>query len=244
MKHLFCSLLLSCSMIAMCVEQPECHQDNLDHCDSKIAQEQDAVCNDQGAPVLRSHHELENRFLKLNNETLHEFDGVFGLFDGYTVASIGIVMQNMKARLMGIKKADGSFEGMYTLGGKKYCLWHLEDLEALGELPQAQQAEFIEAVKREFMTFIKPFMSRLNIAKNFVIVLMKESCERRACPNSFMLSWSKVNDNELTLFQAQMKSFKQLNLFLEELYCFLGDLAYSCPKGRAQAQKLKAEGKI
>ena len=194
--------------------------------------------------ILRSHRQLENKFLKLNNDTLHEFDGIFGLFDGYTVASLGIVMQNIKARLMGVKKADGSFEGMYTLNGKRYTLWQLEVMEAHGELTPAQHAEYLEQVKREFMGFIKTFMARLNIAKNFVIVLMKESCERRGCANSFMLSWSKVNDNELQLFHATMKNFQQVGLFFEELYYFMGDLAFSCPKGRAQAQKLKSEGKI
>lgn len=193
---------------------------------------------------LRVFKELENKFLRLNNETLHEFDGVFGLFDGYTVGGIGIVMQNIKARLMGVKTSDGQFDGWYSFRDGKYTLWQLESMEMHKEFTEKEHFEIVEQAKKEFSTFIKPFMARLNIAKNFVIVLMKESCTRRGVPNSFMLSWSRVNDNELQVFHAEMKTFQQMNKFFEELYYFLGDLAYSCPKGRTQAQKLKAEGKL
>lgn len=189
-------------------------------------------------------YDLNNKFMLLQHETLHRLDGAFGFFDGTTIENIRVIMNHLKMRLLGVKRNDGLREGIYEWKGKRYSLSDLAALEAANYFTEEEHRELVEYVKAEFCNFIKLFMARLTIAKSFVIALMKESCVRRGCPDSFMLNWSKTNDDELGLFKAHMKNFDEIAVFFKQLYYFLGDLAYSCPKGREQAMRLRAENKV
>lgn len=182
---------------------------------------------------------LTTEFLTLTNSTLKDFDGVPGVFDGYSVINVTKVMNALRGRLSGVKGQEG-IAGIYTFHGKKYTLWQLADLDVAGQIPASEYQALLISVRSEFEKFINPFMSRLNIAKNFVIVLMRESCAKRNKNNSFMLSWTSVeNGKEFALFHKAMNSFEDLAIFFEELYYFLGDMIKSCPKGCELAKKIK-----
>jgi hypothetical protein len=72
-------------------------------------------------------------------------------------------------------------------------------------------------------------------AKNILIVLIQEDCEKRNRPESLLLEWAKTKEgHETTMFEQRINSFHDYYHFCTDLVNFLLDLIHSCPKAENQ----------
>lgn len=113
-------------------------------------------------------------------------------------------------------------------GCKQVCAAKLDDLKA--PLKKAQQ---------DFKTIVAPFMDHARGAREPMCVLISESCIKRGVPRSLLLNWARTGDDEMASFDASVTTFERFDEFCTDLTNFLTDLVASCPKARAQFEKLK-----
>jgi hypothetical protein len=84
-----------------------------------------------------------------------------------------------------------------------------------------------------------PFMDDMDGFRPIVLDLIKDSCEKRKNPHSFLLTWGKCPEGkEHESIKNNLKTFSELKTFTSDLILFLGDLIHSCPKGCAQYAEL------
>ena len=86
----------------------------------------------------------------------------------------------------------------------------------------------IEEVSLEFKELART-------SKPIMAILIEESCQKRARANdSLIMVWAHSKENEYTLFDRHVKTIKDFDVFMIDLYNFLGDLVHSCPIGQRQ----------
>ncbi|MCL5436789.1 MAG: hypothetical protein M1549_02855 [Candidatus Dependentiae bacterium] len=74
------------------------------------------------------------------------------------------------------------------------------------------------------------YVTRIQIAKEYMIKLIDQWAILRNAPETLMLNWSKLNCTERESLHAALTSFRIFNRFLGELLLFLADLMHNCPK--------------
>jgi hypothetical protein len=134
-------------------------------------------------------------------------------------------------------------KGMYYLHGKWYTIEELARIEqetrALADKKSVEIAAALEELlthaKADFIVQSREFIESGRGAKNIMIVLIQEDCQKRNRIDSFLLEWAKTKEGqESTAFESQVKSFTGYYHFLTDLANFLLDLIHSCPKAEAQ----------
>src|SRR5579862_2073691 len=145
--------------------------------------------------------------------------------------------------LLGEQLTDGQRKGKYLFGGK----WH--SVESLARIEQElvgsnrkEDAEKLLALeellthaKADFIVQSAEFIENGRGAKNIMIILIQEYCQKRNHNDSPLLEWAKTKEGqESTMFEHHIISFKSYCYFLTDLVTFLADLTHSCPKAEMQ----------
>ena len=159
---------------------------------------------------------------KLKHHFLNKLDGLKKGVDAETIMFIRNIVSNIDQMHK---------EPIYDFENKKYNLSQLIEIERA--VPSASLTKCLEEAKEKFGNLVDRFLKTIQSNKKFVIELIKESCDLRNKPKSFLLNWSQTSD-ERKLFDENIQSFESFSTFCVDLRYFLVDLMYSCPKGWKQ----------
>jgi len=100
---------------------------------------------------------------------------------------------------------------------------------------QITLGEKLIQAKANFVIHSHEFMDSGRGAKNILIILIQEDCQKRNHPNSLLLEWAKTREGyETTMFEQRITTFQEYYHFCTDLANFLLDLIHSCPKAEAQ----------
>jgi hypothetical protein len=95
--------------------------------------------------------------------------------------------------------------------------------------------ELLTHAKADFIVQSTEFIESGRGAKNIMIVLIQEYCQKNNRMDSFLLEWAKTKEGqESTMFERHVNSFDDYYHFLSDLANFLMVLIHSCPKAEAQ----------
>ena len=181
----------------------------------------------------------------LTNESIELVDGLPDAIDAETIYLMRKLQSQISAMFRGRRQPDGSFLGSYELNGKKYSLNELIEIESdmKNRTTSTTTKEFnegldkldsaFELVKDDFSQCTEPFIEKIQKAKQKIVELIEESCEKRGLENSLLLGWGETTD-EKAYFEKSVKSLNLFKTFLNDLSNFLNDLMYSCKIGWSQ----------
>ncbi|MCL4380431.1 hypothetical protein M1466_03025 [Candidatus Dependentiae bacterium] len=179
----------------------------------------------------------------LKNRLIATMDGVSFMLDWKAMRDMFKVRLKVNERLHGKLDVETKKRiGVIEYDGNHYSIAQLAQLEREKQLSQEQLELLLTTAKKDFLDTVNPFMAKMHRTKTLVMELMKESCQIRNIPDSFLLSWTKTNGNENEVFHAGIKSFAALEKFCIELNNFLGDLIHSCPKALHEYKQRVAAG--
>ncbi len=205
---------------------------------------------------------LTSRFLQI-------IDGSF--LTGEIVGITLQVRKKLIEMIEGKRQPDGTYKGFYEINQRQLSIHQLADLESKllaeqekleAKLQAAQidnekreascELEFIEqnlaelhsilkAAKIDFQDAVSIFISRVRSVKEPVLMLINEYCEKAKRPDSLLLDWANLNDEEVESFNNSVTNFNTFNLFLNDLTNFMEALIRGCPKAQQQFKKLMIE---
>lgn len=191
-----------------------------------------------------------SRSIKLENPILSNIDGKQMGINGENVALTKKYQTNILEILLGTNTRDGKV-GKYLFEGKKYSAQQLRKIEdKLGEkATPAQHQEIKTALKQmrnDFENISEEFKDIAKSSKSIMAYLIEESCQKRERgSDNLILIWSKSNESEYALFDKHVRTIKDFEIFMTDLYNFLGDLVSSCPIAQQQFRdRLEKFGKI
>jgi hypothetical protein len=184
-------------------------------------------------------------------------DIVDGLFiDGQLIGSIFKIARDIQAMQFGKHTQQGRV-GMYTFDRTPHSIRTLAEVEkgvhealksaqsnkerAVAEKRQADLKVLLKTMKQDFKKAVTPFLALARGAKSIMVLLISQSCEDRNRQKSELLNWAYSQEDEMVTFDKSITSFALFDDFCTDLVNFLGDLVHSCPKARAQFEKLKEE---
>lgn len=181
----------------------------------------------------------------------------FGIH-GELVGAVYKIARDVQAMQLGKRTQIGRV-GIYTFEGRQHCVQSLiviekEINEALAaskdakgkeraalEKRQAELKSLLKDMKQDFNKAVTPFMAQARGAKEPMFLLISESCTKRNRPKSLLLNWAHSTEDEMVTFDKSVTSFTLFDSFCTDLVNFLGDLVHSCPRARAQFEKLKED---
>ena len=180
----------------------------------------------------------------LKSRMLELIDGT-SFFNGEIIGMTKKIQRDILIMMVGIRTENG-YQGKYELEGEFYSVRTLAELEKNCTDPRKKELldNLLMVVKKEFEDTMAPFIADARSVKEPMIHLITESCERRNRQDSLLLDWSKMGDNdddETSSFNAQVTSFTIFYKFCGDLAHFLQDLIESCPKARAQFDKMRKQ---
>jgi len=180
----------------------------------------------------------------LKSRMLGLIDGT-SFFDGETIGMVKKIQRDVLVMMVGVKTKNG-YQGKYELDGEMYSIRTLAEFEKNCTDPgkKEQLDDLLSVVKKEFEDTMAPFISDARSVKEPMIHLITESCERRNRQDSLLLDWAKMGDDgddETNSFNAQVTNFTVFYKFCGDLAHFLQDLVESCPKARAQFDKMRKQ---
>ncbi len=194
-------------------------------------------------------------------------DKPFGI-TAKTIQTMLLARREIKKLQFGEQTKKGLIEGHYIFEGKKQSIHSLALLESSYETEFYQkEAEYLKDKKRyareleelernynqtknkfksvveiihaEFESRIAPFAKSVRGAKDQMVVLIAESCQKRNRSESFLLKWAEAPvDTEMEYFRTHVTTLKALDQFCTDFTHFLDDVMRSCPKAWAQFKKL------
>lgn len=177
----------------------------------------------------------EDHIVILQSDILAMVDGQSIGINGTTISLIKKYQGNIMNILRGKRNPDGSREGYYEWHGKKYNIMDLAELEDYGQLSADDQKNIIAKARYDFEKMSLEFKPVAQGSKPIMAVLIAESCKLRNRNDSLMVIWSKTKEeNEEALFDKHVKTIRDFEIFLIDLYNYLNDLCHSCPKAMKQ----------
>lgn len=178
----------------------------------------------------------------------------FGIH-GELVGAVYKIARDVQVMQLGKRTQQGRV-GTYTFEGNPHSVQSLAIIEkeinetlkvatnkdrvAL-EKRQASLNALLKTMKQDFNKAVSPFMAQARGAKEPMFLLISESCTKRNKPKSLLLNWAHSTGDEMVAFDKSVTSFALFEDFCGDLVNFLGDLVHSCPKARAQFEKLKED---
>lgn len=176
--------------------------------------------------------------IKLESEIIAQFDGTSIGINGDVIARIKKYQSKISDLLLGKKSASGR-HGLYEFDGVFYTVQELRKKEeSLTSKSPGQSSQLHECIRRmrdDFEAISKEFQVIAQGTKPIMSIFIEESCKKRNRTDSLLLIWSKTKEqDEYTLFDLHVKSIKDFEIFVTDLYNFLEDLAFSCPKATKQ----------
>jgi len=206
---------------------------------------------------------LTSRFLQI-------IDGAF--LTGEVVGITLQVRKKLIEMGLGKRLSDGSHQGTYIIEDSNHCIQELADiekkiLEAQELLNKKLQSNISETekdkivqelqnieeeitrlnsvlniAKKDFQDAVCVFISQARTVKEPVIMLIDEFCEKANRPDSLLLDWARLNnDDEEESFNQQVKNFRVFYTFINDLANFLEAMVRGCPKAQLQFKKLMIE---
>jgi hypothetical protein len=177
---------------------------------------------------------LESSVIKLADGTLINAD---------KIEFIRKFRRTLLSFLIGDQLADNQRKGKYLFGGKWHSIESLARIEQ--ELAESNRKEDIGKLlaleellthaKADFIVQSAEFIESGRGAKNIMVVLIQEYCQKRNHLDSPLLEWAKTKEGqESTMFEHHITNFNLYCYFLTDLVTFLADLTYSCPKAELQ----------
>jgi hypothetical protein len=149
-------------------------------------------------------------------------------------------MRKFRRTLLTLILGEESSNGQRKGDGLQ-ALAHMEqELDQLPATPATNAKkialeEELTRLKAFFIVHSHEFMESGRGAKNILIVLIQEDCEKRNRPESLLLEWAKTKEgHETTMFEQRINSFHDYYHFCTDLVNFLLDLIHSCPKAENQ----------
>ena len=145
--------------------------------------------------------------------------------------------------ILGDLQPNNQRKGKYHLFGKYYSIEELARIEQEVSVvsneknlkTRATLEEILTRAKADFIVQSSEFIESGRGAKNIMIVLIQEYCQKSNRLDSFLLEWSKTKEGqESTMFERQVNSFNDYYHFLSDLVNFLSVLTHSCPKAETQ----------
>ena len=145
--------------------------------------------------------------------------------------------------ILGELQQNNQRKGKYCLFGKCYSVEELARIEQEARATRSDKnlktctalEEILTRAKADFIVQSSEFIESGRGAKNIMIVLIQEDCQKRNRLESLLLEWAKTKEGqESTMFERQINSFNDYYHFLSDLVNFLLDLTHSCPKAEAQ----------
>ncbi len=170
---------------------------------------------------------------------------LLAMIDGTSLIDIGSIMNfARKARVIHHGKLDKEthesngvinfFDGTKTVVELAELERTTTDPRILAELENAKK----HALKK-FSEISDPYMEAVKGTKAYMIELIETWSHIRDRKDSELLDWSKLDESqEMNAFHTNMKTFAQIDIFLRDLTCFLGDLVRSCKKSWADYKEL------
>ncbi len=145
--------------------------------------------------------------------------------------------------IFGDQLSNNQRKGKYFFCGKWHGVESLARIEQ--ELATSTRKEDVEKrlaieellthAKADFIVQSSEFIESGRGAKNIMVVLIQEDCQKRNRLDSLLLDWAKTKEGqESTMFERQITSFGHYYYFLTDLVNFLLDLVHSCPKAEKQ----------
>lgn len=116
--------------------------------------------------------------------------------------------------------------------GKLHTIKQLTDLES-NLSPEEFKYAFAKAIEK-FAEVAVPYMQDAAGSEDYIKELVKQWSVQRNRPQSSLLEWSELTSHAQAVFYKNIKTFRDLNQFLEDLEIFLGDFIQSCPKSLEQ----------
>lgn len=156
--------------------------------------------------------------------------------DGNAIALIKQYQSQIMTILRG-ELSEGRRIGTYTFDRKKCNVHELHQLETVHGVHDMRLIAIRNQIRDDFEKISSPFQAIIYSPgiKTGMGFLIKESCTKRNRSDSLLYIWV-TNDakNEYELFDFHIKSIKDVEIFLTDIYNFLGDLIFSCPRAYAQ----------
>lgn len=195
-----------------------------------------------------------------------------GLFINATQIKMMLaVHKKLKDIIYGEKNTAGVLEGRYTFENQKHSVKSLVLIEIQREadyntnraalltdpvknqnaiqtldLEYGKSRQELHAclltIKKEFEEKVAPFEKNARGAKDQMLYLMTESCQKHNRPDSGLLKWADTQEgNEMAYMRNHINTLQAFDQFCADLLNFLEDLMRSCPKAWKQfKQQLEA----
>ncbi len=183
--------------------------------------------------------------IHLENPIIKTVDGLSIGITGETVALIKQYQSQITSILAGKRDSAGNRVGLFEFERTTHSVQSLRKLEIeRGTNPQF--ATLLKQIRFYFERQSDKFRNIVHGVKPIMAILIEESCSKRNRLNSLLYVWAKTDEkNEYELFDHHVKSIKDFEIFLTDLYNFLGDLVLSCPQAQQQfKERVKKFSKI
>jgi hypothetical protein len=177
--------------------------------------------------------------IHLQSDIIKQFDGKSIGINGDVITRIKKYQHEIMRLLQGKKNTTGG-RGHYNFEGQFYTIHELRKVEeGMNHTKTHRQAEQFTAalhhMRHDFETVSREFQAAAHGTKPLMAILIDESCKCRNRTDSLLYVWAHTKEeNEDFLFDQHIKSIKDFEIFLIDLYNFLEDLAYSCPEANKQ----------
>jgi|GEM_PF-870054 len=184
---------------------------------------------------------VEEKKIILESSVVKIADGAF--INADKIEFIRKFRRTLLSFLLGDQQSNNQRRGKYLFGSKWHSIESLARIEkdlihATSTEDIAKKLAIVELLthaKADFIVQSSEFIESGRGAKNIMIVLIQEDCQKRNRPDSLLLDWAKTKEGqESTMFEQQVMSFGHYYHFLTDLINFLLDLVHSCPKAEAQ----------
>jgi len=165
-------------------------------------------------------------------------DPVLNMLDGTDFIHIGNMkyignqlMDMLSKRPQLYFKVDGTYRTIRELSALE------QSYEDAGELTGEVQ-EALDEARREalhvFVAISEPYVEEIKAAKGYMTKIIKNWSEKRECPDTYLLAWAELEDNEEEALYQGIRSCRELEIFVTDLSTFLLDLIKNCPKSLKQ----------
>lgn len=195
----------------------------------------------------------------LTSPLLGLIDGLSFGINANHIKMMLMVHRELKKIMFGEADKTGALIGRYTFNGSQHSIRSLVLLETLKEeeyrnshaalsLDAANKQKIADlesgykkfkkeleasllTIKKDFEQKVAPFEKNARGAKEQMLVLIAESCQKHGHPDSYLLKWADTQEgNEMVYVRDHLHSFKEFDQFCSDLLNFLEDLMRSCPK--------------
>jgi hypothetical protein len=204
---------------------------------------------------LPAYSDEDSKIINLCPDIIAIIDGKSFGIHGELVGAVYKIARDVQAMQLGKRTPAGRI-GMYKFQGNVHSIRSLAVIEQanLQELKRAtgdrrvacekcatELGLLLAKIKQDFKAIVSPFLGQARGAKEPMFMLISESVTKRNRPNSMLLDWAHSSEDEMVSFDKSVTTFALFDEFCTDLVNFLGDLVGSCPKARAQFEKLKED---